>query len=70
MGLPALYLRNGDGEAAVWIRERATESTDLTNKLMHAEHDDGIWMTPAEIPGITGANREVRVVKDMNNKSS
>jgi len=65
---PALYLRNGGGEAAVWIREKATESTDLTNKLMHSEHDDGIWTTPTEIPGITGSNREVRVVKDMNNE--
>jgi hypothetical protein len=65
---PDLFTTSEGDTFAFWIREKGTTGTELTNSLMYVEFDGNNWGAPMEIPGITGANREVKAIEDANGK--
>ncbi|MCZ6675385.1 MAG: carboxypeptidase-like regulatory domain-containing protein [Verrucomicrobia bacterium] len=64
---PTLFTTSEGDTLAVWIREQATAGTGLNNSIMYAEFNGSNWSTPVAL-SVTGANREVRVIEDINGK--
>lgn len=65
---PAMFATATGSPAGIWIEENGDGLNDISNSMMYAMFDGSSWATPTELPGITGANREVQVIRDANDQ--
>lgn len=65
---PAMFSTPSGSPAGIWIEEDGNGLDDISNSMVYAEFNGSAWDTPVEIPGITGSNREVRVIRDVNDQ--
>ncbi len=65
---PAIFPTTLGTPAGIWIEEDGNGLDDISNSMMYAEFNGSSWDSPVEIPGITGSNREVRVIRDVNDQ--